>query len=320
MSLVESNKEGGQVALPQKNVPHYALPNQSHSLSTYSNTEADVVRQSFSPASFRMLSHLPNDLRPQQILDANSQHADYNLQHLLAAPMGSYKKVDKVFLDFEYMSSPYSLADELKKKERIESTEKRMTVSEREFTYSSARPQPVGPLQGRPSPEEEVQYVNPYEEAHNAQLREKWLQQSKILHGPFKVNVEKSVGNNNPSLLPDIIQKLMRQIQADWSETHCEIYCDADDIIILEFDSSTVDNPKGLQAYMNMLTKSSPIISEHILSKVVELWSHTADSHIYYAYKPPWVHRAATEPYYILHPDQRKFRLTKQANENALHS
>ncbi len=49
---------------------------------------------------------------------------------------------------------------------------------------------------------------------------------------------------------------------------------------------------------------SSVVVSEYGLSKLVELWNHSADDgFVYYAFRPPWVRRRADESFFTLHPE-----------------
>ena len=108
----------------EKPLPHYALPNFSVVLPTYSNNEADCITQAFRIGNFVSLSALPNSVKPgqvsrsrfQKILDNRQPAEDWNVS--LGAP---YKPKAKTFSEFEYVSTPFSLADELAKQEREQS-------------------------------------------------------------------------------------------------------------------------------------------------------------------------------------------------------
>ena len=102
----------------RKPLPHYALPNFSVVLPTYSNNESDVITQAFRIGNFVSLSALPSQVKPgqvsrsrfQKILDNRQPAEDWNVN--LGAP---YKAKAKTFSEFEYVSTPFSLADELAK-------------------------------------------------------------------------------------------------------------------------------------------------------------------------------------------------------------
>lgn len=46
------------------------------------------------------------------------------------------------------------------------------------------------------------------------------------------------------------------------------------------------------------------VVSEYHLTKLAELWNHTADDgYIYFGFRPPWVRRRAEESFLALHPE-----------------
>ena len=51
----------------QAPLPHYALPNFSVVLPTYSNQESDAITQAFRVGNFVSLSAMPNSFKPGQV-------------------------------------------------------------------------------------------------------------------------------------------------------------------------------------------------------------------------------------------------------------
>lgn len=293
-----------------QSVPHYALPNKSHEAAMYVNREQDMVRQGFQTGNFRSIHSLPTEFRYGYVIESAANHVDSNITSAIYhAPHGSYKVYgkNKVFEEFKYIPSPYNLADTLKRKEDVAAAEKRKEICpDRTFTYSSGdASMPYF------DPEEEVKYADPIDAAKDKKLREKWLEQSKILHGPFKPNTDKTLqsSNRNEALLPDMMRLLATLIDEDWTDTEFQIYRDEEDLIVIEFELESVDSEKGLLAYMNRIISLNDEVSQYALSKVSELWNHKAgDGSIYYALKPSWVSRDPTQTYYTLHPERRNFQ------------
>lgn len=62
--------------------------------------------------------------------------------------------------------------------------------------------------------------------------------------------------------------KQAKELDADWGDCEFELYCDPEDLIVMEFGLDSLDSPDGLGAYMNTMVRCNPIISEYGLSKV----------------------------------------------------
>jgi hypothetical protein len=161
-----------------------------------------------------------------------------------------------------------------------------------------------------------LQYRDPYEDSQNEEMRRAWLDKSKVLHGPFRPSQgANALGKPTRAHVPDIMRNLATTLDRDWDDAEYQVFRDEEDLIILEFELASLDSVKGLLAYMNMLEHTNETISSHGLSKVVELWNHEpGDGSVYYAFKPPWVKRAATDSYYVLHPDRKNFRAMQEHN------
>ena len=102
-------------------LPHYALPNFSVVLPTYSNNESDVITQAFRIGNFCSISALPNSMKPGQVSRSRFQKILDNRQpkeaeQIFGAP---YKPKAKTFSEFEYVPSPFNMADELAKEDRF---------------------------------------------------------------------------------------------------------------------------------------------------------------------------------------------------------
>lgn len=302
--------------------PHYALPNVAQVLPQYANEEADMIRQAFQPGNFRSITKLPNDLRFNSINEMKNNAIDNNLASSTAnAPYGSYKTVGRTtyFSAFEYQGSDYGLLEELRKETRGGTSE--LKEGQQDFLPSSAAPPE---LQNQATflhtrTEEDIKTLlakggeDSLDQHEDILLRMKWLEESKILHGPFRPGgVTKSSSTVHKGNIPDIIQSIAKELASDWSDCDFDIYSDTEDLIVVEFALNTLENPKGLLAYMNMMSKNNPAISSHGLTKVVELWNHEpGDGNCYYSFKPPWVRRRIVDPYYTLHPEAKDVRSSR---------
>lgn len=310
--------KGGQEGLnAAQRVPHYAQPTTVSVLPAYANDEQDTIRNAFQAGNFRQIKMLPNEIKTNYVNEARANHVDSNITSAIVhAPYGSYRRAGKdgnrgLFHEFEYIPSPYNLADDLKAKEMAESRKITEEVGGKPFAYTSHRPELRKPEMDY---EHELEYRDPYDESQNVQLREKWLEKSKILDGPFAPSSgNQALRVTNRACMPDIMRGLAREIDQDWEDAEFQIFRDEEDLVVVEFNIESLDSEKGLLAYMNMLTQTNEVVSENGLSKVVELWNHYPnDGSVYYAFKPPWVKRRTTDSYYTLYPERRNFRALKQ--------
>jgi hypothetical protein len=298
----------------QQRVPHYAEPTITSVLPTYLNEEQDMIRNAFHAGNFRSMHMLPNEMRANYVNEARANHMDANITSAFGvAPFGSYRVAGKdgprgLFQEFEYAPEPSALADELKAQEKAEEAASRgQSTNVQTFYYTNANPSANKPEFDY---DNEMQYQDPFDVSQNEDMRRKWLEKSKILHGPFRPS-QQAQGLCKPTRahVPDIMRSLAGTLDQDWDDAEYQVFRDEEDLIIIEFELSSLDSVKGLQAYMNILEHTNDIISSHGLSKVVELWNHEpGDGSVYYAFKPPWVKRSSTDSYYVLHPDRRSFR------------
>ena len=120
---------------------HHQMPNFAAILPDYSNREQEYIRQAFSVTSFVMVRDLPTRLRPSATNRAMAAKVDSNRRSVVLAPEESTDKAsgktkNGLFSTFDYVPSRYSLADELKTKERLENEAKRLEIGGRDFVCS----------------------------------------------------------------------------------------------------------------------------------------------------------------------------------------
>lgn len=277
-----SHSSSSSTTTLNKKLPHYAAPTQAVQLPEYANTEAEMIRASFSTGNYRMISHLPTELRAHHVSEATANRIDDNITSAyFVAPHGSYRKFggkDSLFSTFDYAPEEYSLASKLLTQERKTKEDKRLKVNPLPFLYSTPRPLVHNQLAGLPSFDANAQFsgLDPYESSEEHQRRQAYLESQKILHGPFvPSHGSRSIGDDKVirMKLPDIIAKLMAELDQDWGDTSFQIYCDEEDLIIIQWDLATIDNQKGLLAYMNMFVKTNSQ-STRLQFALGLIWSH----------------------------------------------
>ena len=307
-------------------LPHYALPNFSVVLPTYSNQESDAITQAFRVGNFVSLSAMPNSFKPgqvsrgrfQKILDNRQPAEDWNVN--LGAP---YKAKAKSFSEFEYVSSPFSLADELAKEARLKSEQAMQDAGHKApfvMSDTAVALKHEDPFKGGANPNFDFSAftsgADPYERADDQALRFKWLQDAQILSGPFKPagRVKGAAGQAASELptrstLPQMVAELREAIEGDWSE-YAFLVCSTDDEhVVVRFEFATLDSEPGLGAYMNVFSRSHHVITKFLLKKVVEDWNVTpGDGHLYFTFRPPWVTSRITDTFFSLHPEARTYQ------------
>jgi len=308
-----------------KPLPHYALPNFSVVLPTYSNNEADVITQAFRIGNYVSLSALPNTVKPgqvsrsrfQKILDNRQPAEDWNVS--LGAP---YKPKAKTFSEFEYISTPFSLVDELAKQER-ERSHKAVAAAGHKTPFlmsdTAVKLKYEDAYMGGANPEYKfnafISTADPYERADDQALRFKWLEDAQILSGPFRPSGRVKGQTNQAatelpsrSTLPAMVAELREAIEQDWAEYPFLVCSTDDEHVVVRFELATLDSEPGLGAYMNVFARSQHVVSKFQLRKVVEDWNVTpGDGHLYFTFRPPWVTSRITDTFFALHPEQRAY-------------
>jgi len=319
---VEENTARTQAAPPRSaRQPHYALPTTSTVLPEYANSEADVIRASFTTGNYRLISHLPNELKAHHVSEATASRIDDNITSAhFVAPHGSVRRLggrgnDALFSTFDYKPEQYDRAVQLQTEMRKQQEERRLQVNPLPFLYSTPRPVLTNALAG--ALPHAAPGADPFEGSNTSASRQAFLEHQGLLHGPFVPSGgSRTVGEDRVIRLklPEIVARLLRALDEDWADAHFQVYVDEDDLIMVQFAVASVDGGnssngnglRGLQSYMNMFVKTAPVVSEFQLAKLPELWHHVpadADGNIYYALRPPWVRRRAEESMFALHPE-----------------
>lgn len=308
-------------------LPHYALPNFSIVLPTFSNHETDVITQAFRIGNYVSLSDLPNGVKPGQVNRARYQKVLDNRQ-----PQGDgaqpYKAKPKLFSEFEYKPSPFSLADLLAKEERkahehalekaghtsaFITSDTRVTL-QHEDAFNRGCDSDL--LRTKRHFNAFAIDVDPYERSDDQALRHLWLEDARTLAGPFRPagRVKGSQGEAaseraTKHMLPQIVEQVRGAVEEDWGDYELLVCSTDDDHIVVRFELSTLEEEPGLVAYMNVFARSHFVVDKHKLTKVVEDWNVTpGDGHLYFTLRPPWVTVRVTDTFYSIHPEQRVFQ------------
>ena len=86
-----------------------------------------------------------------------------------------------------------------------------------------------------------------------------------------------------------------------------------DESIIVRFELISLVSESAVLAYMNVFLRSN-IVSEYLLRKVVEDWcKKPGDGYLYFMFRPPWVKARTVDAYLALHPEERKYKTSRNA-------
>jgi hypothetical protein len=225
----------------------------------------------------------PSSSAPSQI--------ESNLRMSMRDPAQANVSKHGLFQEFSYIPSRYSLADEARSRERLLSEAKRLEVGGRDFVCAGkpARLKYEDTFEDR-----EYRYPSmsaAFEAAQNESMRQKWLDDSRILHGPFRPSghTKPLSGAATRAVLPELLRELEAQLRADWGDAGFELTVTEADHIVLRFDLSAVESRHGLLAYMNVLSTHNATACKYALVKVVEEWCKEEEDFLTFSFRPPWV-------------------------------
>lgn len=297
---------GEELELPDDAAfPSYLRPNAASTMSEYSNAESEYIRAAFSSGSCLPIRSIPEDIKPSALTASLRAKADSN-RRSIPEPTASGGKKD-VFKQFEYVSSRYSLADELKRRDRLEAESKRMAISGKAFIGSDTRAK-----MKHEDTFEDKEFRFPhlgdeYDAGTEQRRRMQWIKDSKILHGPFVPSGKhKPLEAPDKSVMPVILKEIHRLLNSDWGEYRFEVLATEDDLVVVRFDLTDLESERGVQAYMNVFASSSDVCVKYKLARVTEDWhSKPGGDWLYYMLRPPWVRVRITDTYFTLHPEER---------------
>mgnify|MGYP000074998994 CR=1 FL=1 len=308
-SLSDAHSSMGGLA-EMSSVPHHQTSNFAAILPDFSNMEQDYIRQAFSKTSFVSVRDLPTRFKPTATARALAAKIDANRRSLDAASVSKRNQGPGgggVFSTFEYIPSRYSLADEIKTKERLESEAKRLDVGGRDF-ICAGRSKKMKYEDTFDNPEYRFPYMgDAFEGARDQTLRAKWIADAKILHGPFVPSGKSTQSGTTRILLPDMVRELHSVITEDWGDHFFEVLSTEDDNIAVRFKLSELRSERGVVAYMNVMCASNRIIDKHKLKKVLTDWNtKPGDGFLYFIFRPPWVRARAADVFFTLNPEERE--------------
>jgi len=297
-------------------MPRYAMPSISSILPGFANSEQDHIRRAFACANYDNLHDLPSrvdygtvNAARQAVMEAARKPFRPQMPTGNATVPRATNK-NGLFHEYEYLPSRYSLADELAARERLESEEARMRVAGATDFVPCGATRKLKHEDGFEDGGRFPYASDPYEAAQDLALRQKWLEESRVLSGPFvPAGTDAKLGERpTRAMARDIITMLQDVIVEDWEGVDVAIYANEEEQWVIRFLISSVDSEEGLVAYMNVMLRCNAVVQKYKLTKVVEHWNvKPGDGHLYFTLRPPWVQSRPVETYYVLHPEARVY-------------
>eukprot|EP01083_Nonionella_stella_P281218 956895_1 len=282
-------------------LPQYAKATVSAALPQYSNQPQDRVRDAFMSGNYQLIKDLGIDKRKQDSLGGTQTLTnDEKMEQ-------DIKKLTGLFQTFCYMSDPFDTIDDIQKTERIDHEKiVKEIASGQEFVYRNDGKR----LKSDALISDDICQIDymsePFLPSEHHVTRTDWPGATE--NGPFlpSGSPQKFIADKSNST--GILKTLKEEILEEWDGCRIEVYRDEEELIVVEFDESSVDNKIALLAFMNIISKCNETIVQHKLVKVAEAWNLSKEGSVFFAFQPPWVHTRPETTFYALHPKESSYR------------
>ena len=233
--------------------PRHLEPTLSSTLPNYSNTETDRIRAAFHAHNFTTLSNaLPDTIAPESILMARESRRISNLNDDGAASFKPVARGGSLNPTFTYVPSKYSLLEDLKKLQRTEHEAKVASISAKPWAKGSTKSLRLKHEEQFGDSAEPYRYPHMddlFEAAEDQNRRMRWLQEQRVIHGPFVQSAAgQSLSKPSRKMIPEIVQQLHRVLKADWEESNFSVCATEDDLVVCAFDPRSVPSVRALTA------------------------------------------------------------------------
>mmetsp|Transcript_9463 Transcript_9463/g.18245 ORF Transcript_9463/g.18245 Transcript_9463/m.18245 type:complete len:327 (-) Transcript_9463:2132-3112(-) len=280
--------------------PHYAQP--LPQLHEYTNREQDIIRQAFQAGNFSYLANLPATILPSAVSNVVEKKCEENVtKPLRAKPQTCHLwGCPGLIHEFEWMPDDYNRFAEQKSRDRIESETKRMMVSQTDFIPSSSAKKEKYEDGFSKTTVQFASINDNYKDDMVQMPPHNWLREGGSSNVFKPALHEKGIAESHHGHLPEIASHLTERLRNDWEEVSVQVTVNPEELIEVRFEESTVDNPKGLHTYMNVMTNKDPIISEWQLRRVAQNWGFSEDGFIYYQLAPHWKALKSSDAFYTI--------------------
>ncbi|CAG9325745.1 unnamed protein product [Blepharisma stoltei] len=278
--------------------PNYYKPTLSANNYEYTNREQDLIKQAFEAGNYTYLSKFPHRLKPLSLTN--------NLKKLSRSVLETPRKPRSLSLSknhFEWMPDSYNNWKEALSKERQKNKEKRELISQNEFRWPGISKKSKAHEGFSDGKRAYITIDDPFDSFDSQAYRMKWIKECQMPSETFRPPLKPET-NLSKMQIRDMISFIKNKIVVDWEDCMFVIGINSDDMIEIRFEEETIENPKGLHNYMNLLIENDEEIHYYKLRKIVQKWGFKTDGFITYVMSPPWVHSRVSDTFYSLHPEQ----------------
>lgn len=258
-------------------IPRYATPTKSSRLYTYTNRDQDLVKLGFRAGNFTFLKKFPQRIKPFSVSDSLKEHSRKNL---LRTPRSVSVRRSEGYV---WMPDNFSRKEEIQRKFRAESVNRRKSISSKDFIPSGSPTRNTNRI-----PDGFISINSSYSSAADHSARLKWIKDSQIHHPSFKsgrpLPATKSV-----SLAEEIIKALKIRISQDWKLINFSVTLNIIKCIEIKILLSSIETVDSMSYYLNTLINKNPEFSKFCLKKMPGKWGVKAQKYLVYTMAPGWV-------------------------------
>ena len=261
-------------------IPRYARPTKSNSLYSYTNRDQDLIKQGFRAGNFTFLAKFPTKIKPFGITAALRESSKRVLSQTPRT-----MSIRKASPSYEWIPDSYNLKQEYMKKARINSLEKRRTISKRDFVCSGT---PNKLRERELSQRSYISINNSFDSANQHASRLRWIKDIQIKHGDFRMG--KSLDNNREkSNSQEIITNIKRKIANDWESADFDIGINNSGCIEIRFFLHSLETSESMHYYMSILINKNQDIGKFGLKKLQTRWGVKQGKYLIFALSPAWI-------------------------------
>lgn len=315
-----------------------------------------MIRQCFSTGSYTSLKQaMPRDLAPDSVNVLRRQRMNKN--RLAEPEPQTWSKMTQHWgsghhKDFEYMPDPFDRRAGFDKHLRQHSVELREKVANHDWRHASQekrmkheamidnpRHKETYPYLGGDREDDNFQRSNATSSRSRRAVRDAGGHISAQATGSFLAGVGRGLEDDSRTsrmMLPTIVQRLQKRIEADWEGTAVVVSATDQDLVQVAFHLDSVDSERGVLAYMGVFSKDVELVGNLGLRKVSQLWgmsrtfaegidsSECESTWIFFLLCPKWVRMRPTDAYYTVRPrhEGSTFRMSNAGSSvlNSLNS
>ena len=236
--------------------------------------EVAIIKEAYNACNFTSIRDLPDKLKAGEVSQRLREKRDLAFcPRLLESDKDCVRKRG-LFRAFEYMPERYSVVEELHAREKQENEAKELAINGGKRFLVPGRKKALKHEDCFRGDRSTLRYSgDPYEALQQEKLRAKWLDKSKILHGPFlPVGAGTDFTEPTRALLPEMISLILDKLANDWERYGPQVHLTDHGTLAIRFNLEFVDCIVGLTAYMNNMQANDTQVLRYRLRKIPKKW------------------------------------------------